>query len=188
MTGVLTGFRRLLDLLDENPTRADEAYQALRLRLIRLFEWRHAHSPEDLADETLYRVAKRLGKGLEIEGEDPLPYACGVAFRVFKEAVREKAKHQRVITQISAEHRPAETDLFQEQRLSCLDRCLEGLSLENRKTILDYYHGEKSARIASRRELASHLGTTPGALRVRSLRLREKIEACVASCLEKKTE
>jgi DNA-directed RNA polymerase specialized sigma24 family protein len=70
-----------------------------------------------------------------------------------------------------------------EQRLDCLERCLDQLSLSDRKLIRTYYTGGTSIKIQNRRRLAESLGVPMNALRIRALRIREKLEGCVTTCL-----
>jgi DNA-directed RNA polymerase specialized sigma24 family protein len=58
----------------------------VRGRLVRFFEWRGAQVPEDLADETLERVARKLAVGTPID--DLRKYIFGVARFVAREALR----------------------------------------------------------------------------------------------------
>ncbi len=46
---------RFLAGLDPDSDRAGEKYESLRLALMKFFDWRGAHFPEDLADETIKR-------------------------------------------------------------------------------------------------------------------------------------
>ena len=57
-------FQRLLARLDADPARAGERYEDLRRTLVRFFEWRGAPFPDDHADETFDRVARRLDEGI----------------------------------------------------------------------------------------------------------------------------
>lgn len=54
-----TDLNRLLVRLDCDPTSAWEKYRGLRLRLVKFFEWNQCSFPEELADEALYRVARK---------------------------------------------------------------------------------------------------------------------------------
>jgi len=56
----------LLEELDANPV-AGEKYIALRTRLTDLFAWQCCDSPEDLADEALNRVARKLSENQVIQ-------------------------------------------------------------------------------------------------------------------------
>lgn len=170
---------RLLGLLDPEREAAARRYQQLRRRLIRLFEWRGARFPDDLADETISRVARRLDDGVEIRSEDPFRYFCGVAHLVFKEVLRER-KRDRVL-QDPASWPPAAADEPEsdDDRMVVLQECLGKLGDEQRMLILEYHEGEKRERIENRRALADRLGIELNALRIRVHRTRLKLERCV---------
>ena len=53
-------FERLLLWLDPDPDRAGEIYERIRWRLIAILAARACRIPEDLADETIDRVAGRV--------------------------------------------------------------------------------------------------------------------------------
>src|SRR6202035_1353560 len=87
-------FEALLARLDSDRERAGERYETIRRRLVRLFEWRGGEGPEELADETINRVARRMSEGTEIRATDPLGYFFGVAHRVYKEVLRARQKER----------------------------------------------------------------------------------------------
>jgi DNA-directed RNA polymerase specialized sigma24 family protein len=173
---------RLLALLDPDRARAAERYEILRRKLIRIFEWRGSPLPEDLADETFDRVARGLAKGLVIQSTDPYSYFCGVAYRVHQEQVRKRARMDSVFENGDWQHfyPPAEEDT-EDPRLGCLRRCLDRLSVEQRRLVLGYHAGED--RIRSRQQLAQSLGDSLNALRIKVHRARRQLESCLASCL-----
>jgi DNA-directed RNA polymerase specialized sigma24 family protein len=78
----------------------------------------------------------------------------------------------------------AEREL-REHQLECLDQCLGRLALKDGELIRGYYHGETSVKIANRKLLATKLGIAATALRIRALRIREKLEQCVARCVNR---
>ena len=80
-------FTKLLAKLSPDPDIAGGEYEELRRRLIKFFEWRGAFFPEDLADETLTRTARKIDKGEEIE-KNVIALALGVAHFVFLETSR----------------------------------------------------------------------------------------------------
>ncbi|HKU75720.1 MAG TPA: hypothetical protein VJR02_17545 [Pyrinomonadaceae bacterium] len=59
-------FIRLLERLGDDEEQAAQNYEDLRHTLIRTFEWRGAPFPEEHADETLNRLARKLDEGVEI--------------------------------------------------------------------------------------------------------------------------
>jgi hypothetical protein len=58
------------------------------------------------------------------------------------------------------------------------------LTANNRALILQYYSGQKSAKISSRRAILQMFNLKPSALRVRVFRIRQGLEKCVAHCLQ----
>ena len=70
-------FERLLACLDDDRERAGELYNKIRGKLISYFECRDCPFPEDHADETINRVARKLESDEEIR--DPVTYVYGVA-------------------------------------------------------------------------------------------------------------
>lgn len=182
------GYDRLLSLLGggtATPAAAERRYAEFRTRLVRLFEWRGARSPEDLADETLSRVARRLGDGIEIRADDPFRYLCGVAHLVFKEKLREE---RRLVASDEAPEPTTEPDLPDldpDERLAALRACLETIGEDQRRLVLDYHQGERRGRIDGRKVLADRLGIELNALRIRVHRLRNRLEGCIASRLRR---
>jgi len=171
---------RLLALLDSDPVKAARRFQQLRRRLTRLFEWRGARFPEDLTDETISRVARKLDEGLEIRSDDPFRYFCGVAHLVFKEVLRERKRERQLLD--PAAWGPREEVAAEEpddERMEALQECLDRLSPISRDLILDYHEGERRSRIENRRAIAERLGVPLNALRIRVHRIRTKIERCV---------
>jgi RNA polymerase sigma factor (sigma-70 family) len=169
-------FDELLAWLDADHARAGEKYEAIRRRLITIFLNRGCGEAEDLADETINRVAKKVGalKG-DYVGE-PAPYFYGVAKRVLMEHLRSCSRR----TQAPP---PAPARGEMEPQLNCLDECLGKLSPESRQLILRYYEGQKGAKISSHKEMGERLLINAGALRGRVHRIRVKLEKCVRECL-----
>lgn len=154
-----------------------EVYEQIRHKLIRLFRWRGAEDPEDLVDRTFDRVSRRLPDQNSFVG-DPAHYVCGVARLIFLESLR-----HRKLPELPAE---TERDEENETALDCLDDCLELLSPVQRELILDYYRGERRAKIDHREVLANQLGTTVNALRIQTCRIRTRLRKCVTRCLKQK--
>jgi RNA polymerase sigma factor (sigma-70 family) len=185
-------FRRFLKWLDEGADSGGEKYLEIRRRLVLYFARKHCSGPEDLADETLTRVARRLEEEGGITDSPPARYCYIVARFVFLEYYR-KAELREVSLTDTMVSRQAEFNLIavslpdvaavaQERRLDCLDRCLGALEQEQRVLLLDYYKDEKSEKIAKRRQLAERLGVSVNALSIRACRLREKLHTCVRKC------
>ena len=181
-------FIRLLERLGDNEEQAAKKYEDLRHTLIRSFEWRGAPFPEEHADETFNRLARKLDEGVEIRNVSE--YAYSVARLVWLEAL--KGDHKRNTPLDEIQHEPVAIDTLSEKaekevRLNCLDDCLDALPPDSRDLIMEYYVDEKRGRIDRRRDLAQRLGLRRDALANRSQRLRDKLEQCVTRCLKKKT-
>lgn len=170
---------RLLEVLDPDTDRAARRYKRIRRRLERLFEWRGARFPEDLADETLTRVARKLDQGLEIESDDPYPYFCGVAHRLFKEVLRDERQERRFRDPASWPMPPAAGEEADDERMAVLQECLDRLDPEHRELLLEYNEGEGRRRIENRQAMAGRLGVPMNALRIRIHRIRTRLERCV---------
>lgn len=170
---------RLLALLDPSRERAAKKYHHLRRRLVRLFEWRGALFPDDLADETILRVARRLEEGVEIRSEDPYRYFCGVAHLVFKEVLRERKRDRALQDPGNWPFHHQDAPEPDDERMGTLQECLNRLDAEQRGLILAYHEGERRERIENRREIAERMGIPLNALRIRVHRIRTKLERCV---------
>jgi DNA-directed RNA polymerase specialized sigma24 family protein len=75
----------VLSLFDSDSTRAKREYDRLRFKLIRYFAWKGSRCPDDLADETFFRVWRRVCQGAEIRSSNPDSYFYGVAANVLRE-------------------------------------------------------------------------------------------------------
>lgn len=175
-------FDNFLTVLDSNRERAGQKYEALRARLVKFFEWRACSFADDLADETLDRVARKVDAGEQIN--DCVNYAYGVARLVFLENLKKQTKEQSVIINLPAENY---TDGGEDSQLTCLERCLQKLSENSRALILHYYRDDKQAKIDYRKKLAEKFELSPNALRIKTLRIRTKLEECVFKCLKSGT-
>lgn len=168
-------FDALLAWLDPAREEAGRKYEEIRLRLIKIFACRGCCEPEDLADETINRVSKKLNEIQETYSGDPARYFYGVANKVHLEYLRRKpAPVQPVRTENSDEI---------EKEFECLERCILKLTPDNRLLVLGYYQDEKRAKIDHRKNLAEQMGIAVNALRIRACRIRASLQKCVQSCV-----
>jgi DNA-directed RNA polymerase specialized sigma24 family protein len=177
---------RLLAGLDDDRDRAGEVYEALRRTLVKFFDWRGATHPEECADETLDRLARRLDEGAAIT--DPALYARGIARLVLLERWRrpEERALRTDASQLALLPAPATVDpLDVEPRSACFGRCLDELPEDARRLILAYYAGSGRLKIEARKRMAEALRLTENALRSRAQRIRDRLERCTARCLER---
>jgi DNA-directed RNA polymerase specialized sigma24 family protein len=176
-------FDGLLGSLGPDRDTAGGRYLEIRKNLVRLFEWRGCAMPDEYADETLNRCARKLGEGEEIR--DLATYSIGVARMLFREMGRERVREARPLEEAPEPRTlPADPVDEGEVRADCLRRCLSQLSNENRDLILNYYQGEKGEKIKNRKGLTQLFGIPPNTLRMRALRVRERLQLCAEDCLQ----
>ncbi len=182
----LTGesFNQLLAWLDEDRERAARRYEAIRHSLIRILTWGGCHEAQDLADEVINRVTRKVPEIAEGYVGDPEIYFYGVARRLLKEWRRQRAA-ARPATTPEPFTTALEDEEAEERELlaECLRRCLRGLGDAERRLILEYYSEVKQAKIDSRKRLAAEHGLGLNALRVKAHRIRASLHGCILRCL-----
>jgi DNA-directed RNA polymerase specialized sigma24 family protein len=155
---------------------AGEEYERLRFRLCTFFSQRRCRFPEELTDETINRVIAKVG---EERIENKLAYCYGVARNVYRESLRKERDHLNVDELSIAAQAPEEPDLSAE----CLDRCLANLPDENRDLIIKYFSEVKLAKIELHRRISESFKVTQTALRMRVMRIKQKLKGCVRDCM-----
>ena len=175
-------FDKLLLSFGDDRDSGGKKYLEIRSHLTRFFEWRGCPFPEDHADETINRVAKRVAEGEQIQ--NPSGYAMGVARLLLLEILKGRQREQVALNEIANTSSETTDDKDDgEERLVCLRGCLSGLSADNQLLITEYYEGEKGGKIQNRKKLVEKLGIPVNTLRMRALRLRDRLQVCVEDCL-----
>ena len=190
-----SAFHKLLDWLDEGNNSDGRNYLEMRLRLVAYFDRKNCLTPDEFADETLNRVARRLEEEGTIESEKPAKYCYIVARFVFLEYLRgtnnrsvpldDVLKQQDVGKFVVPPERNDEREI-KEKMLNCLEQCTSKLEPDNREIIVSYYFGDERIKIENRRALARKSGITANALSIRACRIRDKLELCVGKCVKEK--
>jgi DNA-directed RNA polymerase specialized sigma24 family protein len=181
-------FTKLLAILDPDPETAGGKYEKLRGWLVKFFECRGSFLSDELADETLNRLARKINEGAEIE-KNVYAYSLGIARFVLLETMKRPDNRRGEIKELATAAAPPEPweeddDLW----VVCLRECLRGVSEENRELIIEYYQDEGRARIDDRKMLADRLGISLNALFSRAKRTRDKLEECVTRCVKRKSK
>jgi DNA-directed RNA polymerase specialized sigma24 family protein len=183
-----TNFDNLLDLLDAaSREQAGAKYEALRVRLVKFFEWRDCESAEELTDVVFDRIIRKIAEGEQIQNINA--YSATVAQFVFKEDCRRRSRFFQSIEDnpavenlIAAAGNPAEKIETEDARLDCLEKCLAKFSDENRRLVTAYYDTDERTMIAARKRLADSLDVSLNTLRIRVCRLKTKLEDCTIDC------
>jgi DNA-directed RNA polymerase specialized sigma24 family protein len=166
--GALKG---LLSLLDSDPDRAGREYLSLRHRLVEFFRLRRCDVPEELADETLDRAARRISEGVIIHTK-PSSYFLGVAAKVLQEYY-----HKTPPTFPPPPADPEEIELNYE----CMRKCLARLEDSARELLTEYYLSDSRERL----RMAERMGFTLNTLKIKIHRLRRgRLHGCLKKCLQ----
>jgi RNA polymerase sigma factor (sigma-70 family) len=169
-------FDQLLGWLDPDRERAGQLYEKIRWRLIAILASRGCSQAEELADETIDRVSRRVA---DIQAKyigDPAIYFLGVMNNVHHEYLKRPPLPRLV-------ERADEGDMKERVHL-CLDSCLSKLAPHARQIIEQYYAEDRRAKINLRKRIAAMLGVSRSNLRLRALRIRAKLQECIQQCMD----
>ena len=109
-------FDRLLDSLGPDRDAAGTRYLEIRRNLVRLFEWRGCPTPDEYADETLNRCARKIGEGEEIR--DVATYCIGIARMLVREMSRDRSQQARPLEDAPEPRvQPAELEIDPDRRV-----------------------------------------------------------------------
>jgi DNA-directed RNA polymerase specialized sigma24 family protein len=173
-------FTAFVEWLDGGVDSGGRSYVEMHARLVAYFARKGCQGPDELADETLSRVARRLNEEGTITDVLPAQYCYIVARFVLLEHFRSPDRQQTAVL-FDVRDRGPDADVERRERLlSRLDACLGRLTVTERDLIVAYYAGDGTSRIGARRDLAATLGLTPNALTIRASRLRERLRSCMA--------
>jgi DNA-directed RNA polymerase specialized sigma24 family protein len=174
-------FDLLLSHLAIDTADSASRYEMLRGRLVVFFSRRMVAFPEDLADEVLDRLARRLEEGeaiARIEG-----YALGIARHILQEHYvrndRETAAGEEFHGNVSRQTLTTDEEEAEEIRLERMKHCFDRLPRGDQKLLSEYCLAEGSSKIAVRKRLADARSMTQAALRKRVFLLRGMIQRCM---------
>ena len=188
---------RLFDFLDptrrakEGPNRdkdAEAKFQLIVRKLVTFFASRECGEAEDLAMETILRVAPKCHEIAVVNPDDRVGYFYGVARNVLHEWQRDAQREFKSRESMSKDPTTlpvskAEEWTSEETVDRCLERCLTQLTGRARKLIVSYYEAEKAAKIERHQRLANEFGKSVNALRIEVHRIRKLLRQCVVACL-----
>ncbi|HEX8137448.1 MAG TPA: hypothetical protein VF544_07645 [Pyrinomonadaceae bacterium] len=180
----MEGLKNLFILLDSGtPKEPGESYERIRLKLIRYFEWQRCSAAEELTDETIDRVARKINQGERID--NLVGYFYGVARLVHKEYERKQERERRSFASLpTSSEQVEEQDETAELRLECSQKCLTSLPAADRALIVAYCKTDERSKMERRQALARQLNIKIEALRLRAFRIRKRLHDCVDKCLK----
>lgn len=170
----------LLSWLDPDDQSAGKEYEAIRRRLIQFFALRQCSNPEELADQTIERVARRASEIAASYHGEPGHYFYAVARNV----LRENSRRPQELTEDLPVSKVEKDDRLYE----CFDKCMLTLTADTRELLQAYYEEGGRARADARRRLAAQLGLTVSALRIRVCIIRMTMRECVENCMKSQRE
>ncbi|MCC7307474.1 MAG: hypothetical protein IT173_07905 [Acidobacteria bacterium] len=170
-------FDRVLLLLDPDREVSGHKYELLRLKLVKYFEWQHLSPPEDLADETVNRLARKLAENGEIENLNA--YLLGIARHIVFEDRRQRARFQRAADQLFVKGSTADVRSEGDARLEACNECLAELPERDRGLVLRYYSPAKAGKIEDHKRIAAELGISLNSMRIRVHRIKLRLERCI---------
>jgi len=174
-------FDRFLAWLDPNRDEADKRYIEIHRWLIRIFRARGCSEAdaEELADETITRVVRKMPEIADTYVGDPMPYLCKVARYVFLEHIRKPVPLPVPLPDPWEEKEPLH---------ACLDHCMKELPPEDQRVAREYYAADGRAKIERRQKLAEEMGIKLNALRIRMYRIRAMLHPCINECLKEEAQ
>jgi DNA-directed RNA polymerase specialized sigma24 family protein len=171
-------FARFLRWLAEDMELALKRYSVIRKKLVNFFVRKGCSDPHELFDKTVDRVVLKIAAGGEYTNREAFCY--GVARNIWLEDQRKPKPDSLVPDNIPSP--PDDERELLEQKLKCLEGCMEELSPRSRDLITRYHQYQGRQKIECRRELAKeHRGEN--ALRIKVLRIRKSLHDCVNACV-----
>lgn len=176
-------FARFLSWLSKDNEVALKRYWAIRKRLISFFVRKGCSDPLELFDKTVDRIIRKIRAGGEYTNQDAFCY--GVARNIWLEHNRKPTPDPLVTDNIPSP--PDDEGELLEQKLKCLEGCMEELSPRSRDLITRYHQNQGRKKIESRKELAKEHGGE-NTLRIKAFRIRKSLHDCVNACLAGSTQ
>ncbi len=181
LTSTTNDFESLLSWFSENRELAGEMYEKIRVGLIRYFYFKGCKNGEDLADETINRVTKKLSS-LDFSAQNkPATIFYGFAQNVALEELRK----DKLKVPIDPNFREKTQD-SKEPKFNCLDECLKNLPTADETLLRQYYEKSKSEKAHHRQKLAKDNNLSEVNLHVKLHRLRKTMRNCIEICMRKK--
>ncbi|HEY6968167.1 MAG TPA: hypothetical protein VJA94_03105 [Candidatus Angelobacter sp.] len=147
--------------------------------MVRFFIHKGRRDPDTLFDTTVDRVVKIVDRGDQYSS--PQALCIGVAINIDRE-MRKKPEPEPIDDRDFPAPEPDDDKALHEQRLVCMEQCLDELPGEDRDLMVRYHEGEGRERINNRKRLADAHGGS-NSLRIKIFRICARLRTCVNGCL-----
>jgi len=181
-------FGDLMIWLGSNAEDPGGKYEHIRQTLVKLFIWNGYWDAEDLADEAIDRVMRKIPKITIDYSGDPALYFYGVAKKILQERRRQDnlRRESQLESRLPADNNhQADYSDESDQKFECLAKCIQKLPPESRELIINYYQHEKRAKIDFRKQIAEKMDIDVESLRLKVFRIRGSLHKCIKKCLGK---
>jgi DNA-directed RNA polymerase specialized sigma24 family protein len=171
------GLLRKLGSDSGNPFQAGQRYEALRMRLIFYFTRKCLDFPEDLADEVLDRLTRRVAEGFEIDSLTG--FALGIARFVAREQSAKPFQPQLMESTFFDNIPASSVTHSEEEKIASMENCLHRMASADVELLESYYLGSGGRLISARRRLAEALNVPQAAVRQRVFLIRKRLRQCI---------
>ena len=177
-------FDALLVLFSADRDEAGEKYEQIRRGLVRFFHYKGCSDPQSLVDETINRVAVKIHKFDHSRNITPASYFYGFAANILLEYRRNSAREISLDDGQYAYKESAAEDESDKAETSCLHKCLEKLSVDEKELFIEYYARERQEKIEFRRKMCELLNCRAAALQSKIFRIKSSLRGCIENCME----
>lgn len=154
-------------------------YERLRSKLILFFSRRMLQFPEDLADESLDRLARRLAEGTEIVSVPA--FALGIARHLAQEQMGRNNLAQTMGDDFWDNVTAPLATQSSEEEIASMERCLKKLLPADNRLLRGYYLLAEGKPMETRGKLAERLGISSNTLRQRVFLARQRLRDCMTA-------
>jgi hypothetical protein len=141
-------FEQLLRALDPDRETAGQQYLSIRRQLADYFAWQACENPDELADLSLNRLARKLAEGEIIQSLER--FAFGIARMVVREDRRSRATRENVLRSLRV---PAAGLERESAGIAMMQECIAALDHQSRDLITSYYTEEDRTALRIREKL-----------------------------------
>ncbi len=173
-------FGRFLRWLSPDDDKAANRYLEIRTEMVKKFIRKGSTNAEDLADETLDRVARKVAQEPD-KYLNPMAYCHGVARNVWLEDIRKPPLEELAPEKFNA---PQQEDWnLKECEEECMKERVDNLPERERHLIIQYFSFQGREKIVVRKRLAEGHGGL-GNLRTKACRIRMRLNDGLDECIE----